>query len=225
MQSTCNGKVSLYLADFASFADVKQLAEDIRRENNTLHVLVNNAGNFYKERQLTEAGLEMTFTVNYLAPFLLTLLLLDLIKASAPARIVNVASSSHKMIKKIDFDNLQGEKGYDPFEAYSLSKLGNVLFSLALAQRLSGSGVTVNSLHPGMVVTNLQKKSYALDGISAEEGASTSVMLASSMELASTTGKYFKDGMEKRPSDLALDQALQSRLWQVSEALVGEPLK
>ena len=128
-RDTCEENVSLYIADFSSLADVKRMAEDIKREQTELHVLVNNAGNFYKERMLSADDIEMTMAVNHFAPFLLTLLLLDLLKASAPARIVNLASSSHKLIKSVDFENLQGETNYDGFTAYSLSKLGSVLFT------------------------------------------------------------------------------------------------
>ena len=224
-RATCTGSADLYLADFSSFTDIQRMADEIKRENNALHVLVNNAGNFYKQRSMADEGIEMSFAVNHLAPFLLTLLLLDLIKASAPARIINVSSSAHKMIKQVDFDNLQGDKHYDPFEAYALSKLGNVLFTHSLSRRLAGSGVTVNSLHPGVVNTKLQKKSYDLDGISAEEGAKTQLMLATSMEVDVITGKYFQNSQEKRPSDIALDESLQDHFWQVSEALLNPYFK
>ena len=224
-QSTCNGNISLYLADFSSFEDIQRMAAEIRRENTALHVLINNAGNFYKERMLNAQGVEMTFAVNHLAPFLLTNLLLEMMQASAPARVVMVASSAHKMIKELDFDDLQGEKGYDPFKAYALSKLGNILFAQALSGRLAGSGVTVNSLHPGVVATSLLKKSYDLEGISAEEGAATSVMLASSAEVAEISGKYFQNSQEKAPSELAMDQDLQTRFWQISEEQVSAYLK
>jgi len=224
-QSTCNGNVSLYLADFSSFEDIQRMADEIRRENDALHVLVNNAGNFFKERTLNVQGIEMTFAVNHLAPFLLTNLLMDMMRASTPARVVMVASSTHKMIKEMDFDDLQGEKGYDPFKAYALSKLGNILFAQALSERLAGSGVTVNSLHPGVVATSLQKKSYDLEGISAEEGAATSVMLANSLQAVEISGKYFQNSQERPPSELAMDKDLQSRFWRVSEELVNPYLK
>jgi len=224
-RSTCEGKADLYLADFSSFSDVKRMAEEIKRENTSLHILVNNAGNFYKERTVNDDGIEMTFAVNHLAPFLLTNLLFEQIKESAPARIINVSSSSHKMIKEVDFENLQGEKEYDPFQAYSLSKLGNVLFAKSLSRRLVDSGVTVNALHPGVVNTNLQKKSYDLDGISVEQGAETSLMLATSPEMNAVSGEYFRDSQESRVSRLAQDQALQDRFWQLSEQYLTKYLK
>lgn len=224
-RATCTGTADLYLADFASFSEIQRMADDIKRENTALHVLVNNAGNFYKERKMTDDGIEMSFAVNHLAPFLLTILLLDLIKASAPARIINVSSSAHKMIKAVDFDNLKGEKEYDPFEAYALSKLGNVLFSEMLSRQLIGSGVTVNSLHPGVINTKLQKKSYDLDGISVEEGAQTTIMLANSMEVSDISGEYFRNSQASRTSEIARDEALQERFWQISERFVAGYLK
>ena len=131
-----NATVNLYTADFSSLADVKRMAQEIIQEQRKLHVLVNNAGNYYKKRLLSSDGIEMTMAVNHFAPFLLTYLLLDLVKASAPTRIVNVASSAHKTIKSVDFENLQGETNYDGFTAYSLSKLGNVLFTQSLAEKV-----------------------------------------------------------------------------------------
>jgi NAD(P)-dependent dehydrogenase (short-subunit alcohol dehydrogenase family) len=220
-RDNCNENLVLYLADFSSFADIKRMAEEIKREQSELHVLINNAGTFSKKRLLTKDGLEMTFAVNHLATFLLTMLLLDLLKASRPARIVNVASGAHRNISAIDFDNLQGEKSYDGFEAYGLSKLGNVLFTNELARRLEGSGVSVNSLHPGVINTGLQRISYDLDGESVEEGARTSVYLAASPEVEGITGKYYSRMAEKNTSELAQDKALQEKFWKVSEDLLA----
>jgi NAD(P)-dependent dehydrogenase (short-subunit alcohol dehydrogenase family) len=220
-RDNCNENLVLYLADFSSFADIKRMAEEIKREQSELHVLINNAGTFSKKRLLTKDGLEMTFAVNHLAPFLLTMLLLDLLKASRPARIVNVASGAHRNISAIDFDNLQGEKSYDGFEAYGLSKLGNVLFTNELSRRLEGSGVSVNSLHPGVINTGLQRISYDLGGESVEEGARTSVYLATSPEVEGFTGKYYSRMAEKNTSELAQDKALQAKFWKVSEELLA----
>ena len=220
-RDNCNENLTLYLADFSSFASIKRMAEEIKREQSELHVLINNAGTFSKERLLTKDGLEMTFAVNHLAPFLLTILLLDLLKASTPARIVDVASGAHRNITAIDFDNLQGEKSYDGFEAYGLSKLGNVLFTNELARRLVGSGVTANSLHPGVINTGLQRISYNLDGASVGEGARTSVYLATSPEVESITGRYYSRMAEKPTSDLAQDKSLQEKFWKVSEELLA----
>ena len=218
----CNEKVSLYLADFSSLADVKRMAEDIKREQKELHVLVNNAGNFYRDRLLSSDGVEMTLAVNHIAPFLLTLLLLDLLKTSAPARIVNVASSSHKLIKSVDLEDLEGESNYDGFTAYSLSKLGNVLFTQSLADRLNGTSVTANALHPGVVNSKLLRKSYHLDGISVEEGAQTSVYLVSSPEVEGVSGKYYKNMREHPASDLSQDHDLQDAFWKLSIGMVNQ---
>lgn len=220
-RDNCNENLILYLADFSSFSDIKRMAEEIKREQNELHVLINNAGTFSKEKLLTKDGLEMTFAVNHLAPFLLTMLLLDLLKASAPARIVNVSSGAHRNITEVDFDNLQGEKSYDGFEAYSLSKLGNILFTNELAKHLEGSGVTVNSLHPGVISTKMQRASYNLDGADVGEGAQTLVFLATSPEIEGVTGKYYSRMAEKPISDLAQDKALQDKFWKISEELLA----
>ena len=221
-RDTCKEKVSLYLADFSSLADVKRMAEDIKREQTELHLLVNNAGNFYKERLLSADNIEMTMAVNHFAPFLLTLLLLDLLEASAPARIVNVASSAHKLIRSVDFENLQGGTNYDGFTAYSLSKLGNVLFTQSLADKLAGTDVTVNALHPGVVNTKLLRKSYHLDGMSVKEGAQTSVFLASSLVVDGISGKYYKNMQECQASDLSQDKILQDAFWKLSEEMVSQ---
>ena len=220
-RETRNKKTSLYISDFSSLADVKRMAEEIRREHRELHVLVNNAGNFFKERLLSSDGIEMTLAVNYFAPFLLTMLLLDLLKASAPARIVNVASSSHRFIKSIDFENLQSMSNYDSFNAYSLSKLGNVLFTLSLADMLNGTGVTVNALDPGVVDTKLLRKSYHLEGVSPEEGARTSVYLASSQSIEGVSGKYYKNMQEYPASDLSQDKSLQDAFFGLSTEVVS----
>ena len=218
---TCNENISLYVADFSSLADVQRMAEDIKREQKELHVLVNNAGNFFEDHQLSADGYEMTFAVNYLAPFLLTLLLLDLLKVSAPARIVNVSSSSHRSIKEVDLANLQGKSDYNGYTAYGLSKIENVLFTQSLANKLEGNGVTVNALHPGVVDTNLLRKSYAVEGVGVEEGAKTSVYLASSPDVVQVSGKYF-DNMQERPaSDLSQNKVLQDDFWDLSKEMVA----
>ena len=223
-RDNCNENLVLYLADFSSFADVKRMADEIKREQSELHVLINNAGTFSKEKLLTKDGLEMTFAVNHLAPFLLTMLLLDLLKASAPARIITVTSNAHRNISEVDFGNLQAEKSYDGFEAYGLSKLANILFTNELAERLEGSRVTSNSLHPGVISTKMQRASYNLDGADVEEGARTSVYLATSPEVEGVTGKYFSRMAEKPTSDLAQDKALQKKFWKISEELLSDYL-
>jgi retinol dehydrogenase-14 len=220
-RDNCNENLTLYLADFSSLAEVKRMADDIKREQTELHGLINNAGVFSKKRILTGDGLELTFEVNYLAPFLLTILLLDLIKASAPARIINVSSTVHRSINAVDFENLQGEKFYDGHEAYALSKLGNILFTNELARHLKGSGVTVNSLHPGSINTKLLHAGFGPGGQSVVEGARTPVYLAMSPEVEGVTGKYFSHMVESPSSTLAQDLQLQKKFWKISEELLS----
>src|SRR5215472_2725582 len=196
-----NNGVDLLLADLSSQQSIRQLVENFRQRYTQLHVLINNAGVYMLRRRTTVDGLEMTFAVNYLAPFLLTNLLLDVIKASARARIVNVSSGAHEA-GYIKMDDLQAEKRYRSMRAYGQSKLALVLFTHELARRLEGTGVTVNCLHPGFVATNIgqgglgfigrtvAKFIVAFLGVSPEEGAKTSIYLASSPDVEGVTGKY-----------------------------------
>jgi len=223
-RDSCNENLTLYLADFSDFEAVKCMAEEILREQSDLYVLVNNVGSFSKQRILNIDGYELTFAVNHLAPFLLTILLLDLIKSSGPSRIVNVASGAHRSIREIDFDNLQGQKYFNGYDAYSLSKLANILFTNELARRMESSGVTANSLHPGVIDTKLLRMSYAMDGANLEEGAHTSVFLAVSPEVEGVSGTYYSTMVEKPTSTLAQDHDLQKRFWKVSEKLLEKYL-
>lgn len=219
VKSTGNEKVGFFVADLSSLKQVRELAERIKEKCDVLDVLINNAGTYLPKRVLTEDNVEMTFAVNHLSYFLLTNLLLDLLIRSAPSRIVNVSSRSHQRV--VEFDNLQGEKGYDGFKAYSLSKLCNVLFTYELAERLSGTGVTVNCLHPGVVETKLLRAGWELSGSSLEDGAETSVYLALSPEVQDATGKYFMDKQETRSSFMSYDRTLWTRSWEISERLTG----
>jgi len=201
-------------------------------------VLVNNAGGINPERSLTVDGFETTFAVNHLAYFLLTKLLLERIRTSAPARIVNVSSEAHRGAR-IDFDNLQGERGYGfaGARAYGQSKLANVLFTYELARRREGSRVTVNCLHPGVVATGFGHNSGGLMGrllagavtairpfvLNAERGAETSVYLASSAEVEGVTGKYFEKKQAVASSIASYDESVATQLWQVSEKLTELP--
>jgi NAD(P)-dependent dehydrogenase (short-subunit alcohol dehydrogenase family) len=180
---------------------------------------VNNAGIVTKKRQESRDGLELTFAVNHLAPFLLTSLLLERLAASAPARIVNVSSSVHSGAR-LDFDDLQMKRRFQGFEAYCRSKLANMLFTTALARRLAGTGVTVNGLHPGVISTKLLHANFS-GGSPVEEGALTPVHLALSPEVEGVTGRYFAAGREAPASPLVGDEALQERLWLESARLVG----
>jgi len=234
MRAAGNNHVRFLKADFASLSDVRRLAEQVLAEVPRLDVLINNAGCAYFTREVTRDGYEMTFAVNHLAPFLLTCLLLERIRSSAPARIVNVASRAHRG-QAIDFDDLMSERRYKVMVTYGRSKLANILFTQALAKRLAGSGVTVNSLHPGVVRTGIgQNNTLArligrlvlrYRGIPVEEGARTSVYLATSAEVEGVTGGYYSRCRQAPllTTAAALDEAVAERLWQVSEKLVGLP--
>jgi NAD(P)-dependent dehydrogenase (short-subunit alcohol dehydrogenase family) len=219
-----------YLCDVSSQADIRRLADTVRSEHSRLHVLVNNAGAVHKRRTLTVDGLERTFATNHLGYFLLTSLLLDLLKRSAPGRIVTVASIGHRR-GTMDFDDLGFERGYWIMRAYARSKLANVLFANELARRLEGTGLTSNSVHPGRVATNIWSGAPLWTRpyihfwlrptfIPAEEGGQTIVHLAASPELDGVSGQYFEKNVPVAPAPLAQDAALARRLWDASEELV-----
>ena len=222
-----NSNVDLLLADLSSQEAVRGLARDFHEKYGQLHVLINNAGVLSKKRVLTVDGLENQFAVNLLAPFLLTHLLLDTLKASAPARVVNVTSTMHRFAG-IDFDNLQGEKKYSAQGAYNQSKLGVVLFTLELARRQAGSGVTVNCLHPGVVGTgimrdssNLIRRGWKALTLSPEKGADTSLYLAMSPQVEGVSGQYFEKRKIAKASKKAADRELALKLWQRCTQLTG----
>jgi retinol dehydrogenase 14 len=229
-----NASVGLMLADVSSQKEIRRLADEFRGAYPRLDVLINNAGVFRSERITTADGIEATFAVNHLAYFLLTNLLLDRLKASAPSRIVNVASADHSN-GAIDFDDLQGEKGYGGAKAYSQSKLANVLFTYELARRLQGTGVTANCLHPGVVGTNLGSGVSGAFGFvvralrplmkSPEKGAETSIYLASSPEVEGVSGGYFVKKAEARSSKASHDERLATRLWEASAELTNLPVQ
>ena len=226
----------LLLADLASLADVRRLAEEYRSRHDKLHVLINNAGAYNSKRELSKDGYEMTIAVNHLAHFLLTDLLLDVMKASAPARIINVSSGAHSGAK-MDFDDLQAESGYGVgMRAYGQSKLANVLFTNELARRLEGANVAVNSLHPGVVRTGFGRNAKGVIGgifavfqfvgrpflLSSAQGAETSIYLASSPEVETTTGEYFVKSKSVASNDESNDPEVARRLWDFSEELVKQ---
>lgn len=231
-KTTGNDKVSFMQCDLGSQKQIRQLVADFKAKHDRLDVLVNNAGAFFSEYAETEDGIERQFAINHLGTFLLTNLLLDTIRASAPARIVNVASRAHYR-GGINFSDLNHKKYYDGFLlAYSQSKLANVLFTNELARKLEGTGVITNSLHPGVVGTDIALKEskgiYRLGWwiwkhfmITPEEGAATSIYLASSPEVAGVTGKYFDKSKAKKASAKALDKNNAARLWEISEKLTG----
>jgi NAD(P)-dependent dehydrogenase (short-subunit alcohol dehydrogenase family) len=239
-----NTSIDLLVADLSDQSDIRRLAEQFRLRHPSLHVLINNAGAQFPTRQLSVDGIELHLAVNYLAPFLLTNLLLDTLVTSAPARIVNVASevmADARMIKlggtadvPFDLEDLQSERRFTPMRAYGQAKLALVMSGYRLARQLEGSGVTVNALHPGVVATGitdaliprplrpvmrLAKPFLRLR--TPQEGAQTIMYLATAPELASITGKYFIDGREHRSPAVSYDQDLQDGLWRRSAELVG----
>lgn len=223
---TGNRQVEALLADLSSQRQVRDLAGQFRDRFPRLDVLVNNAGGMWLCRETTEDGLEMTIAVNHLAYFLLTHLLLDTLKASAPARIVNVSSAAHRKAT-LDFDDLMGERGYNGWWQYCWSKLMNLLFTYELARKLEGSGVTANALHPGWVATGFAANNgwkgrlwqfiARCFAITVEEGASTVVYLATSPEVAGVSGRYFIRERNEPSSAASTDAAAAQRLWQISE--------
>jgi NAD(P)-dependent dehydrogenase (short-subunit alcohol dehydrogenase family) len=227
-----NNNVDSLLADLSSQQEVRRLADEFKSTYPHLHVLLNNVGAAFLQRQLSLDGIEMTFALNHLAPFLLTNVLLDTLKASAPARIINVSSGAHTS-GKIEFDNLQGERTYG-FGAYPNAKLANILFTMELARRVEGSGVTVNALHPGFTATGFGKNNgkvmatlvsivAPLVARSPAKGAETSIYLASSPSVEGMTGKYFYNSHVTRAAPQATDMAVARKLWEVSAELVHLP--
>ena len=233
-QQSGNPAVDCLLADLSQMTQVRRLASEFKQKYNRLDVLVNNAGSHYSKRQVTADGYELTFAFNHLAYFLLTLLLLDLLKASAPARIVNVSSIAHQ-VGPLNFDDLMSVKyGMVGFRAYGQSKLANIMFTYDLARRLEGTGVTVNVLHPGSVNTGFAKNNRGIwrvvmglishFSLTPEQGAQTSIFLASSPEVAGVSGKYFDRCRAVPSSSASYDRVAQQRLWSVSEELTGLPV-
>lgn len=227
-KDTGNDRLTLLLCDLSSQASIRELVRSFHEQFSSLHVLINNAAMISSERELTEDGIERQFAVNHLAPFLMTNLLLDTLKQSAPARIINVSSQMHQRTD-FDFENLQGEKHYSPRSMYAQTKLANVLFTKELARRLEGSGVTANALHPGTVATGLFGRFLGLPkwlrflsdwiGKSPEKGAETSIYLATSPDVKETAGEYFKNCKPTRCNPIADDREIAKRLWEVSEEL------
>ncbi len=223
-------RVHLIIGDLASLDDIRRIAQEYKDRFGQLDVLINNAAIVPSERKESTDGYELQFAVNHLAPFLLTHLLLDRLVMAAPSRIIVVASRAHER-GKINFDDIQSEHAYGRWPAYNQSKLANVMFCYELARRLEGSGVTVNSLHPGVIFTRLLQDLVALPTWlnklfewvtgSVKDGAKTIVYLATSDEVQSVSGKYFVDCKPKLSGRRAYDQKAQRQLWQLSEQLTG----
>jgi len=223
-----NRNVDMLVADLSSQDSVRELAHDLKGRYKKLHVLINNAGIYLPKRVVTVDGLEATFATNHLGHFLLTNLLLDVLKASAPSRIINITSSAHYG-SEINFEDLEGEKKYSGFRAYGQSKLANVLFTYELARKLEGTRVTVNCLHPGVVRTGFGKDQGGLFNIglriispfmmSPEKAARAAIYMTTSPELEGVTGKHFSKGKEEKSSKESYDQTAAERLWKVSADL------
>ena len=225
-----NENVEYLLADLSSQVSIRKLAKDFKARYSRLEVLINNAGGFFDTRKTTLDGLEYTFAFNHLGYFLLTHLLLDVLKASAPSRIINVSSSAQGLAR-LDLDDLQSEKNYGGFSAYNVSKLANVMFTYELAKRLQGTGVTVNALHPGLVKTGFANDSSGFmgfifglakrfAGITPEQGADTVVYLATSSEVKNVTGTYFHKRKVQKTNPVSYDATANQRLWDESARLV-----
>ena len=226
-------QVELLLADLSAQADIHRVADEFKQRYDRLDVLVNNAGGIFMERKTSVDGLELTFALNHMGYFLLTDLLLDMLKASAPARIVSVSSGAHRF-GDLDLDDLQNEKRYKGFRAYGQSKLANILFTKELARQLEGTQVTANVLHPGFVKTQFGQRNstsglmrvliyrviWPLFAISPEQGAETSIYLANSPEVADVTGEYFEKKKISKVSKQANDMDVARQLWAKSQELL-----
>ena len=222
-------RASYLVADLSSMSAVKNLAENFRSEYSRLDVLVNNAGGAFLTRQITEDGFEKTFALNHLAYFLLTELLLDMLKASAPSRVINVSSNSHYN-GILSFQDIHLRWLYFVLRAYSQSKLANVMFTYALARRLEGSGITANCLHPGLVQTGIFGKVKGVrpwieklllrKAIPVEAGAETIVYLSSSDQVANESGKYYYKKVPRTTSARSYVIPDQERLWETSEQML-----
>ncbi len=224
---TGNRSVEVMPGDLASMSSIRQFATEFEKKYSKLHLLINNAGLWEAKRKESDDGIEMNFAVNHLAPFLMTNLLLDTIKKSAPARIVSVASTAHKY-GKMRFNDLEGKKSWGSMQSYAQSKLANILFTRRLAKELEGSGVTANCLHPGVVNTQLFNKLpgfiqriSSLFMITPEKGAQTSIYLATSAEVENITGEYFDKKKIAKTTAHARDMQVADTLWEVSKEYCG----
>jgi NAD(P)-dependent dehydrogenase (short-subunit alcohol dehydrogenase family) len=227
-----NNQVDLMQCDLASLTDIRRFSCEFIAKYSRLDVLINNAGIYTDKRMETADGFEYQIGVNHLGPFLLTRLLIDLLKKSSPSRIINVASAAH-FGGKMDFDDVQSHKKYSGWKAYAQAKLANILFTYELAHRLAGTGVTANCLHPGFVNSNfavnrstgkanLMMKLMKPFTIEPAEGAETSIYLAASPEVEGITGKYFAKRKEKASSKASYDLVTAEKLWNISEAITAK---
>lgn len=212
-------QVDYFVSDFSSMVEVNKLADKVIEKFEKIDVHINNAGVYMNEKVITVDGFETTFAVNHLAMFVLTKRILELVKNSDYARIINVSSIAHNN-GEIDFDNLNAELRFDSYEAYAQSKLANILFTYKLTNLLSDSNVTVNCLHPGVIDTKLLRAGFNIQGASLKEGASTSVFLAESPDVKNVSGKYFVNSSIILSSQISYDRKTWDKLWDVSENLI-----
>ncbi len=228
IKETGNKNVDLFLCDLSSQKSIRKFVSEFKNKYQNLHVLINNAGVMLKNRKISVDGFEMNFAVHLLGPFLLTNLLLDTLKKSAPSRIINVASAAHKRAK-INFEDPQSEnKKYRLFSVYGISKLAEILFTYELSRKLEGTKITANAVHPGVVATNLGRDQSEFSQWfsrkffkSPEEGAQTSIYLASSSEVEGITGKYFINKEPRESSEESYNEGDAKRLWKVCVAMTG----
>jgi NAD(P)-dependent dehydrogenase (short-subunit alcohol dehydrogenase family) len=228
IEETGNKDIDLLLCDLSSQGDIRKFVIEFKSKYSNLHVLINNAGIMLKKRRLSVDGFEMNFAVHVLAPFLLTNLMLDILKKSAPSRIINVSSAGHRRAK-MDFDDLQSEnKKYRLFKVYGVSKLAEILFTYELSRKLGGTGVTANTVHPGVVNTNLGRDQSKFNQWfartffkSPQKGAKTSIYLASSPEVEKITGKYFVDKEPKNSSEESYNEEYAKKLWEICSEMTG----
>ncbi len=214
---TLNDNVDSIYADLTKFNEIAAMAEDIKKKYSHLDVLINNAGVFENTKVILPNGYERTFMINHLASFSLTLHLLELIKNTPQSRIVNVSSRAQS--RSIDFDNLNGEKYYDSYNAYAVSKLENVLFTYHLANILKNEDTTVNCLHPGVVSTKLLHAGWGMGGVSLHDGAQNSIFAAISPDIANKTGVYIVEKKILKSVALSYDKTVQKRLWEISKLI------
>lgn len=226
IEQTGNNQVDLLLCDLSSKEQIRKLVKEFKEKYQNLHILINNAGIMLKKRELSVDGIEMNFAVHVIAPFLLTNLLLDVLKKSTPSRIINVTSAAHRRAK-IDFEDLQNKnKKYRLFTVYGISKLGEMLITYELSRKLEGTGVTANAVHPGLVNTNLGRDQSNFSQWfarkffkSPEEGAETSIYLATSPEVEGITGKYFINKEPRQSSEESYNLEYAEKLWKICEEM------
>ena len=219
-QLSRNDNIKYVYSDLGNFDLIQKMSDCIKKKFSKLDVLINNAGVFQNEKQILPNGLETTFMVNHMAVFALTKALLPLLDETPDSRIINVSSMAQS--GTMDFDNLNGEKYFDAYNSYAVSKLENVLFTYKLHRILEGNGPTVNCLHPGVISTKLLHAGWGMGGSSLESGASTSVYLAVNEETKNVSGRYFVNSQERKSSAISYDRKIQDRLWQISEEILSQ---